>query len=53
MSHKFDAAKHTWSYSTGELGYVERRRGRGMKLLVLALAAGAVAALVYFEFWIR
>lgn len=51
MSHKFDAAKHTWSYATGELGYVERRRSRGIKLLAITIALAAAAGVFYLGFW--
>lgn len=51
MSHKFDAAKHTWSYATGELGYVERRRGRGIKLLGIAIALAVAVGVLYVAVW--
>ena len=51
MSHKYDAAKHTWSYETGELGYMEKPRSRLVRVAGIAAALCATAAVMYVAFW--
>ena len=51
MSHKYDATKHTWSYETGELGYLEKARWRLPRAARVAIVLGVAAALVYVAYW--